>query len=597
MLRLFKVGLLVVVAGAATPASADTFADCATFTWAAQFGQVEPDFLTMKCQELTRGTAVGVSFRVVQDTQRVDSAAADFQAAIVTATAAALTKYSAVGPPSQQLHNVTIALDAQKPPKVSALATTWSGDGKECLIAVRTQTSDFANPVTRAARLPIVVAHELFHCIQQWNAPAQVAVDKPALWWLEGSADAMSLLVYDDQPNLQLSADGFAQTPKPFTQFKYETWVFFNWLSNLKGPSAILDFVLKMPTSGGETEQRAAMLSAVTLLELQQFARDWVDGVITTPQGWSIKAPELTAHQLIFSSSETKAVETQPFGVLAQLVSFRNGVYSLESVKPPTPAPTWATHPQQWRNDPPIATGVPCGNGQPVTLAAFITEPAPDFSIKATHAADGDAPLPDHDSCLAGSWSVDIDAETQQLKATVPNIDTGKNITVAGDITLDLDSKGAGKMSFNSFVATFNTTTPNAAFIFEYDGAIEGGWSNSGGTFRLCPTSDTVGIKTTTFAILNGNAVPNVVYTDGAQVRDLTYTCSGNRLTLSPKALLQGDGGTGDEGSTSKNLSWRFTRVGTNGAAGCSTVPSGLVLVTTLAALAHFRRRRPAARS
>jgi hypothetical protein len=331
------------------------------------------------------------------------------------------------------------------------------------------------------------------------------------------------------------------------------------------------------------------------LLELQQFARDWVDGLIKTPQGWFIKAPELTAHQVIFSSSDTKAVETQPFGVLAQLVSFRNGTYSLEPVKPPTPAPTWATHPQQWRFDPPVAAGVPCGDGQPVTLAAFITNPAPDFSLKATHVADGDAPLPDHDACLAGSWSIDADAEKQQLKTTVPNIDTEAMINVAGDITLDLDAKGAGKMVFETFTAIFNaTTSPPTSFIFQYGGALEGGWSSSAAshTFRMCPTSDTVNIATTTFVTLNENVVQDVTYTDGAQVRDLTYSCSGDRLILTPKPLSQAGGGTVDEGSTSKNLSWRFNRVGTSGkAAGCSTVPSGALMFAAVA-VALARRRR-----
>lgn len=84
------------------------------------------------------------------------------------------------------------------------------------------------------------IAHEVFHCFQDWNISYEGYDDNK--WWIEGSAEYFSNVVYPtfnyEHTNLQ-SFDEKSIT-KPINQMDYENFLFFQHLGNVYGDSEVI---------------------------------------------------------------------------------------------------------------------------------------------------------------------------------------------------------------------------------------------------------------------------------------------------------------------------------------------------------------------
>lgn len=152
--------------------------------------------------------------------------------------------------------------------------------------------------------LGLTIAHEFFHCMQ-FNEFLRQMEAEGSEWWDEGTADWFSTLVYQGIAELDGSVATFdALSPDtPITGMEYDNVVFFWWLSQNFGASAVVDLIRAMPGPGGSQDD--ALARVVDDDMFLQFVQDYLDLKITQPGGRTIPShPELGAEIRIRQDKE-----------------------------------------------------------------------------------------------------------------------------------------------------------------------------------------------------------------------------------------------------------------------------------------------------
>jgi len=258
-----------------------------------------------------------------------------------------------------------------------------------------------------------IVAHELFHCFQAWNFPAQAAVDLAISdWWVDGSATYFSNLVY---PGTNLEWDWIADfdarsESTPLTQFTYAATFFFQHLGNSIGDAQIISLLGSMPTGGDEGDQQAALRAWPGMdILFQGFAQAYLDGTLADTGGGAIPFSPTFSKTVASIGSGSFDVQVNPFVVRRrQLVldpelSFSISVEvktgtSLQAFRPdggtwlPAPFELSCTDPRTWFSA--MTSLGEAGSSTPAVLTVTVS------------GSDGCDPATTTDACLQGAWSV-----------------------------------------------------------------------------------------------------------------------------------------------------------------------------------------------
>ncbi|MEJ2486184.1 MAG: hypothetical protein P8Y68_10655, partial [Anaerolineales bacterium] len=133
-----------------------------------------------------------------------------------------------------------------------------------------------------------IVAHEMFHCVQDWSFTntKPYSIQK---WWLEGSAHYFSNLVYPNANREWASLPWFDQdsVTQSIFQMTYENFVFFQYMGNKYSPEVLIDILDRLSAYGEHDGQRAA-LAAVQGMEgnFNQFVVEYLSiGVLDSGGG------------------------------------------------------------------------------------------------------------------------------------------------------------------------------------------------------------------------------------------------------------------------------------------------------------------------
>lgn len=158
-----------------------------------------------------------------------------------------------------------------------------------CRVTVLGPALDLEQP----AHFQQMLAHELFHCFEAWNAEAQYmlfdggTVD-PTSWWVEGMAEYFGNVVYP-HVNLEWGWAGrfdAVSHARSILQLAYDNVVFFQYMGNRWGDGAIVQLMKSLPTSGGRAEQGAALAGFRNMRTMfHDFAQDYMDGKIRDSSG------------------------------------------------------------------------------------------------------------------------------------------------------------------------------------------------------------------------------------------------------------------------------------------------------------------------
>ena len=169
----------------------------------------------------------------------------------------------------------TLLPQASKPTSILAEVVS-SGNATTCRIIVYPLAMEDSEDVFKQT-----VAHEMFHCYQQWNFvdkfDASWAVQD---WWGEGTAEYFSNVVYpsvnDEWKRLGYFAGNSAETP--LVQMSYEDWIFWQFMANQVSNQGVLSLIASLPAEGGTAEQAFALAAYPNIEALfHQFGRDFID--------------------------------------------------------------------------------------------------------------------------------------------------------------------------------------------------------------------------------------------------------------------------------------------------------------------------------
>ncbi len=386
------------------------------------------------------------------------------------------------------------------------------------------------------------IAHELFHCYQYTNLTAQESGPDSAAneWWVEGSADYFSDVVY---PNVNHENRWLPQirdnaTDEPLTSWRYKAFIFFEYLANNMGmtPDQIIALLAAMPTSGGVDEQKAA-LSAQTGMQdaFHQFARALADSQVRDTNGSSFATtfnPDTPIH--FNAESGSKLFPAEPFLIVYQEIALKeNNDYAFvvstsggtgrSAAKPGEAVGVWGPMPST------ISTCAPLNYRLLITSAA-----TNDHLLNVAYTA---TPTTHCDSCLYGTWQMDNNSYLALMQALTP---TGDDVQTQderaeGSATMTFFEDGRFESAFNNFTV-YSTLVPDGAPAMQMELRFSGG---SAGTYvasgdQLNTTVTTSNISIVTY--MNGQSVGNFPAAGGGTPGGGKYTCSDSTLLLGPNA-------------------------------------------------------------
>jgi hypothetical protein len=270
------------------------------------------------------------------------------------------------------------------------------------------------------------VAHEMFHCFQQWKFPAHFDSSWSVQdWWGEATAEYFSNVVYpsvnDEWP--RVSYFGYNSATHPLVEMSYENWVFFQYLANQVGDAGVLALIQSMPAKGTTADQ-ASQLAAYPNIEnlFHQFGRDFVDKKIVdadkptlVPTGWLYVPPQF---RLTFGPGDhTVSLLPAPQFTLSRYgLNFAPGrVYAVkvdESGSPGLYTSRLFPGPANWIPLPPtVSSG--CGKVNYYALATSSASGDP-YTVAVTADVLQQTKC---DPCLLGSWELNKDSFVGYISA------------------------------------------------------------------------------------------------------------------------------------------------------------------------------------
>jgi hypothetical protein len=371
----------------------------------------------------------------------------------------------------------------------------------ECIIRINTArhdnvTGDVMNELQNS------VVHELFHCAQYWNWPAQMneAFKADAKWWIEGTAELMGHVAYESAESRNKRIDEFHKQIQtiPLTKIQYPNFVFFSWVYGKK-PGRVFDLIAAMPTTGGEALQRAALVKFIGDYDLGVFATEYVDGKIRTPDNAPISPAPYAKSQTIAGAGET-AFELTPLTVVVQDVTFTGGQYMATPHGKASMFYKRKTNaPEEWQAPMIVSADGPCSQPKVFRFAGMAMgaegSDAETWSLEVSKISDCTACLPTsvREQCVQGQWKLDNVALQEAMAGYLGSqIDA---VQVSGFGGFNARSDGTHSFVFNKLVIEGKPAdTPDAvAFLFGIMGTIDSRWGAEQGHMGLCyETSDAV---------------------------------------------------------------------------------------------------------
>lgn len=398
----------------------------------------------------------------------------------------------------------------------NAYASGWIPQvGTSCSVSV------FPAGMTQAANnQKQFLAHEIYHCVQAYmlkaptptwdNDGSQFA---PYDWWLDGSADYMSNIVYPKN-NEEYEWESTFNTSERIFRQSYAASIFFQWMESqgtAGDGSTVSKFIADQSFTRSYVAERGrlAARSDFNLLFLGFMEADKDDKIEDTDQIETV--PELPVTWTVFTSPElnptaTFEIDMKTFTGNLSVISLDQGqtvtisyatdqdqmvmVYQTDS------GTGWAEVPNDASNA--ITIDVPCGDtGMAITFLTICTDDVstasaiitatqtdidcscqpgdfPDGGSSSTPVVRRQAsansnrcptkPTPPSgstngsasgtiDTCLYGNWDLDLDAMTTLIDQVVGGESTAytvSNLVVTGLSTFTADASNVGNFAFQS---------------------------------------------------------------------------------------------------------------------------------------------------
>jgi hypothetical protein len=365
------------------------------------------------------------------------------------------------------------------------------------------------------------VAHEVFHCVQDWSfTTAGYDTHK---WWLEGSAEYFSNVVYptvNDEHGRTWQFDANS-LDHDITQMSYENTVFFQFHANVRGDAATIDLLRTVSAAGATVDAIGSMPG------MDQLWRDFVvagvaDAIHDTGGG-TVGRFERFKPMIAVERVQTVDLPTSPMQAPRYPVRYVKGKrYEQTIAESAHLAAAWANEARDlsaW-TEMPVEVRPTCERNRTyVVVATSVDEPL-------TPKADvGTAEQAVCDPCLLGTWGLQLGTFADYIKNVIESggesVD-GVSIVMDGAYTFVIAADGAMSAE-KDFTMVFSLDGVGASPPTRITGTESGRYDADGE--RLSVT-DWQGETT---ASLSG--VSSSVFSD-EQGAPTGYTCEDGVLTL-----------------------------------------------------------------
>lgn len=248
------------------------------------------------------------------------------------------------------------------------------------------------------------VAHEVFHCVQDWSfTSAPYATHK---WWLEGSAEYFSNVVYpsvNDEHGWTSGFDSRSMTQN-LTQMAYENTVFFQYYANVRGDGATIDLLRNVSAAGATVDAVASTPG------MEKLWRDFVvagaaDAIFDTGGG-TVGRLERVIRIIPVDAVQAVELETSPMRAARYAVRYMKGKrYEQNTDESSHVSVAWANEATDlgaW-TEMPVEVRPTCEKNR--TYVAVVTTAAEPVSPKANVSTAEQAVC---DPCLLGTWGLQL---------------------------------------------------------------------------------------------------------------------------------------------------------------------------------------------
>jgi hypothetical protein len=394
------------------------------------------------------------------------------------------------------------------------------------------------------------MAHEIFHCFQVRNYHDQLL--GPGLvssnWWVEGTAEYFSNLVYPDVNYEHRYKDSFAflSTHLPLTAMAHENFAFFQFMDTVIGPAGVLYMMGVMPTTPGHEAQIAALAEIPGMdAYFDEFVRSVVDNTLVDSDGTRITFATFYTEMFLFYESATSRVFSSqgPFVVSRYWVTFageKEFTLDLETINPDGGGRSAARYIDGKSGDwAPLAEVV--GGCDPLHYVFYVitTTPGSERAESVSTTLVTEAPC---DRCLIGSWQATDDSVITYMQSVLSaSGNTGSVVEIAsGTMVMNFQTDGTGASGYKDLILnqTGGDLVAGAEVVVTFDGSSSGRYSADG--ILLTGLSDTTAISVIVEILVHGESLGTTTTPFGldeapvGSAYPIPYTCVGDTLTTWP---------------------------------------------------------------
>lgn len=349
-----------------------------------------------------------------------------------------------------------------------------------------------------------IIAHEVFHCVQDWNFTTYPY--KEHKWWMEGSAEYFSNVVYPTV-NLEHRALGnfdYDSRTQSLMEMSYQNFIFFQYLANEIGDAALIA-LLETVSAAGDTGAQARVLANQGDMAgmFMDFAVSFMsEGIPDTGGGVIVIAhPGATRIEPV-GDEEVKEFEVRPFVVARFGVSYEKEKRFLQEGIPGEGG-RHSMVDNLLRRDKSAWSGVPpevrssCGDHSIYALVVTTVDNNYTFKIDVNTVEEAEC-----DPCVLGTWEVDHQSFnefiTRVLAMSGAPTDISYSIQATGGRDL-VQFMEDGRMATrrDAFQLTI-TSAEGPPIVYTVDSAGGGAYSADGEAFTFRDVVETTTRSTTT---------------------------------------------------------------------------------------------------
>lgn len=352
------------------------------------------------------------------------------------------------------------------------------------------------------SKIKQMVAHELFHCYQFKNVlfggKRETFIKKQSVrdsngWWLEGSANFFSNLVYPSVNSEYLFDPLYdANIEVPLQTLSYSTTSFFQYMGDntYGGPGRLADIFKVIKFTDNKEDQLRGVRSLAEGMNFHFFAEKFVMKAIPDSGGGFhptvYKGPAI--QYFIDKDTTSYEIEFKPFTIASKTLKFApGGIYNFKVINDNPLGRNYfsfrdkdATSWQYFMPNAPASIDTSCNKKErvleflPTSLALKATIGETEKATLNFEYKDGSCPCRDAtapDSCLLGKWKMDNESFDHYMGRFFEHSNgETKYIGSIGDLYLNISSNKRIELTFSTFQIIYAMERPSVGVTSLFTG-------------------------------------------------------------------------------------------------------------------------------